>query len=221
MGCSHECTRTQACVGARGERPGPAPAAAAPPPLPPGPAPSLRPPPSLPPSLPQPHRATDRGGAGQGRTMTETTKTHVILLACGSFNPITKGHIQMFGQCPRRRGGRGEGAGGRPGRAPGAAPRGGDGGVLGVRGGSGGAAPLPGAAGRVLSAPGGAEGAAGGDRPGLPNLFSIAGSCPRCLGLCPPGGRVPRSALTSSRSRPRSPRGRSWRCLSAATRPRV
>ncbi|EPY74653.1 hypothetical protein CB1_001919003 [Camelus ferus] len=29
--------------------------------------------------------------------MTETTKTHVILLACGSFNPITKGHIQMFG----------------------------------------------------------------------------------------------------------------------------
>ncbi|XP_023989625.1 nicotinamide/nicotinic acid mononucleotide adenylyltransferase 2 isoform X2 [Physeter macrocephalus] len=28
--------------------------------------------------------------------MTETTKTHVILLACGSFNPITKGHIQMF-----------------------------------------------------------------------------------------------------------------------------
>ncbi|KAK9403923.1 nicotinamide/nicotinic acid mononucleotide adenylyltransferase 2 [Crotalus adamanteus] len=29
-------------------------------------------------------------------TMTETTKTHVILLSCGSFNPITKGHIQMF-----------------------------------------------------------------------------------------------------------------------------
>uniref|UniRef100_A0A8C3HR74 Nicotinamide/nicotinic acid mononucleotide adenylyltransferase 2 n=1 Tax=Chrysemys picta bellii TaxID=8478 RepID=A0A8C3HR74_CHRPI len=28
--------------------------------------------------------------------MTETTKTHVILLSCGSFNPITKGHIQMF-----------------------------------------------------------------------------------------------------------------------------
>ncbi|XP_030063294.1 nicotinamide/nicotinic acid mononucleotide adenylyltransferase 2 isoform X2 [Microcaecilia unicolor] len=28
--------------------------------------------------------------------MTETAKTHVILLACGSFNPITKGHIQMF-----------------------------------------------------------------------------------------------------------------------------
>lgn len=37
--------------------------------------------------------------------MTETTKTHVILLACGSFNPITKGHIQMFGQCPRGQGG--------------------------------------------------------------------------------------------------------------------
>ncbi|XP_072802066.1 nicotinamide/nicotinic acid mononucleotide adenylyltransferase 2 isoform X2 [Vicugna pacos] len=33
---------------------------------------------------------------GPTRTMTETTKTHVILLACGSFNPITKGHIQMF-----------------------------------------------------------------------------------------------------------------------------
>lgn len=33
-------------------------------------------------------------------TMTETTKTHVILLACGSFNPITKGHIQMFGESP-------------------------------------------------------------------------------------------------------------------------
>lgn len=32
--------------------------------------------------------------------MTETTKTHVILLACGSFNPITKGHIQMFGEAP-------------------------------------------------------------------------------------------------------------------------
>ncbi|XP_048458367.1 nicotinamide/nicotinic acid mononucleotide adenylyltransferase 2 isoform X1 [Rhincodon typus] len=28
--------------------------------------------------------------------MAEPTKTHVILLACGSFNPITKGHIQMF-----------------------------------------------------------------------------------------------------------------------------
>lgn len=34
-------------------------------------------------------------------TMTETTKTHVILLACGSFNPITKGHIQMFGESSR------------------------------------------------------------------------------------------------------------------------
>lgn len=30
--------------------------------------------------------------------MTETTKTHVILLSCGSFNPITKGHIHMFGK---------------------------------------------------------------------------------------------------------------------------
>ncbi|XP_040263236.1 nicotinamide/nicotinic acid mononucleotide adenylyltransferase 2 [Bufo bufo] len=28
--------------------------------------------------------------------MAETTKTHAILLSCGSFNPITKGHIQMF-----------------------------------------------------------------------------------------------------------------------------
>lgn len=28
--------------------------------------------------------------------MTESTKTHVILLSCGSFNPITKGHIHMF-----------------------------------------------------------------------------------------------------------------------------
>uniref|UniRef100_A0A671PPU6 Nicotinamide/nicotinic acid mononucleotide adenylyltransferase 2 n=1 Tax=Sinocyclocheilus anshuiensis TaxID=1608454 RepID=A0A671PPU6_9TELE len=28
--------------------------------------------------------------------MTETTKTHAILLSCGSFNPITKGHIHMF-----------------------------------------------------------------------------------------------------------------------------
>ncbi|XP_038649432.1 nicotinamide/nicotinic acid mononucleotide adenylyltransferase 2 [Scyliorhinus canicula] len=28
--------------------------------------------------------------------MAEPSKTHVILLACGSFNPITKGHIQMF-----------------------------------------------------------------------------------------------------------------------------
>lgn len=59
--------------------------------------------PSLPPP-PQPHRDTKSGWAGPGRarqgragTMTETTKTHVILLACGSFNPITKGHIQMFG----------------------------------------------------------------------------------------------------------------------------
>ncbi|KAI5103911.1 nicotinamide/nicotinic acid mononucleotide adenylyltransferase 2, partial [Silurus meridionalis] len=26
----------------------------------------------------------------------QTTKTHVILLSCGSFNPITKGHIHMF-----------------------------------------------------------------------------------------------------------------------------
>jgi len=30
--------------------------------------------------------------------MTENTKTHVILLSCGSFNPITKGHIHMFGK---------------------------------------------------------------------------------------------------------------------------
>uniref|UniRef100_A0A8B9LQ32 Nicotinamide/nicotinic acid mononucleotide adenylyltransferase 2 n=1 Tax=Astyanax mexicanus TaxID=7994 RepID=A0A8B9LQ32_ASTMX len=30
--------------------------------------------------------------------MTETAKTHVILLSCGSFNPITKGHIHMFGK---------------------------------------------------------------------------------------------------------------------------
>lgn len=30
--------------------------------------------------------------------MTETTKTHVILLSCGSFNPITKGHVHMFGK---------------------------------------------------------------------------------------------------------------------------
>ncbi|XP_065809536.1 nicotinamide/nicotinic acid mononucleotide adenylyltransferase 2 isoform X2 [Labrus bergylta] len=28
--------------------------------------------------------------------MTETAKTHVILLSCGSFNPVTKGHIHMF-----------------------------------------------------------------------------------------------------------------------------
>uniref|UniRef100_A0A673GN39 Nicotinamide/nicotinic acid mononucleotide adenylyltransferase 2 n=1 Tax=Sinocyclocheilus rhinocerous TaxID=307959 RepID=A0A673GN39_9TELE len=28
--------------------------------------------------------------------MTETNKTHVILLSCGSFNPITRGHIHMF-----------------------------------------------------------------------------------------------------------------------------
>ncbi|CAM9585247.1 nicotinamide/nicotinic acid mononucleotide adenylyltransferase 2 [Lampetra fluviatilis] len=28
--------------------------------------------------------------------MSEQTKTHVILLACGSFNPVTKGHLQMF-----------------------------------------------------------------------------------------------------------------------------
>uniref|UniRef100_A0A672Z398 Nicotinamide/nicotinic acid mononucleotide adenylyltransferase 2 n=1 Tax=Sphaeramia orbicularis TaxID=375764 RepID=A0A672Z398_9TELE len=26
----------------------------------------------------------------------KSTKTHVILLSCGSFNPITKGHIHMF-----------------------------------------------------------------------------------------------------------------------------
>uniref|UniRef100_A0A8C3G0Y3 Nicotinamide/nicotinic acid mononucleotide adenylyltransferase 2 n=1 Tax=Cyclopterus lumpus TaxID=8103 RepID=A0A8C3G0Y3_CYCLU len=30
--------------------------------------------------------------------MTENTKTHVILLSCGSFNPITKGHLHMFEQ---------------------------------------------------------------------------------------------------------------------------
>lgn len=29
--------------------------------------------------------------------MTET-KTHVILLSCGSFNPITRGHVHMFGE---------------------------------------------------------------------------------------------------------------------------
>ncbi|XP_061549868.1 nicotinamide/nicotinic acid mononucleotide adenylyltransferase 2 [Phycodurus eques] len=28
--------------------------------------------------------------------MPETSKSHVILLSCGSFNPITKGHIHMF-----------------------------------------------------------------------------------------------------------------------------
>uniref|UniRef100_A0A3Q2XYN2 Nicotinamide/nicotinic acid mononucleotide adenylyltransferase 2 n=1 Tax=Hippocampus comes TaxID=109280 RepID=A0A3Q2XYN2_HIPCM len=30
--------------------------------------------------------------------MPETSKTHVILLSCGSFNPITYGHIHMFGK---------------------------------------------------------------------------------------------------------------------------
>lgn len=30
--------------------------------------------------------------------MTETAKTHVILLSCGSFNPITRGHLHMFGK---------------------------------------------------------------------------------------------------------------------------
>lgn len=29
--------------------------------------------------------------------MTEN-KIHVILLSCGSFNPITRGHIHMFGE---------------------------------------------------------------------------------------------------------------------------
>lgn len=29
--------------------------------------------------------------------MTEK-KTHVILLSCGSFNPITRGHLHMFGK---------------------------------------------------------------------------------------------------------------------------
>uniref|UniRef100_A0A8U7N608 Nicotinamide/nicotinic acid mononucleotide adenylyltransferase 2 n=1 Tax=Corvus moneduloides TaxID=1196302 RepID=A0A8U7N608_CORMO len=100
MGCAHECTRTQARVRPRGghapgradegrPRPRSRSRGAAPAPS----RPRSIPPPS---SLPQPHRATDRGGAGLGRIMTETTKTHVILLACGSFNPITKGHIQMF-----------------------------------------------------------------------------------------------------------------------------
>lgn len=34
----------------------------------------------------------------QEATMPETSKTHVILLSCGSFNPITYGHIHMFGK---------------------------------------------------------------------------------------------------------------------------
>lgn len=33
----------------------------------------------------------------QAETMTEN-KTHVILLSCGSFNPITRGHVHMFGE---------------------------------------------------------------------------------------------------------------------------
>ncbi|PWA31088.1 hypothetical protein CCH79_00019987, partial [Gambusia affinis] len=40
---------------------------------------------------------TGPGRIGSDRSaMTETSKTHVILLSCGSFNPITKGHIHMF-----------------------------------------------------------------------------------------------------------------------------
>lgn len=35
-------------------------------------------------------------------SMAETIKTHVILLSCGSFNPVTKGHIQMFGESINR-----------------------------------------------------------------------------------------------------------------------
>lgn len=145
---AHECTRTHACVRPRGgHAPGragegrPRPRSRSR-----GTAPAPARPRSIPPpfSLPQPHRATDRGGAGQGRIMTETTKTHVILLACGSFNPITKGHIQMFGQCPRRRGGPGRGGGAwglHPGVGMGALAGGGR-----CRGAFRGAAPLPGTA---------------------------------------------------------------------------
>lgn len=67
----------------------------------------------LPTSLSLPQTADDPGsqrrtGPGPDRTgtrdetetMTEANKTHVILLSCGSFNPITKGHIHMFGEHP-------------------------------------------------------------------------------------------------------------------------
>lgn len=37
------------------------------------------------------------GRHARAETMTET-KTHVILLSCGSFNPITRGHVHMFGE---------------------------------------------------------------------------------------------------------------------------
>lgn len=75
------------------------------------PAPFLRVPVSLttPPSLHPPAAASfcsppgEDGPARTGTrnrtgTMTESSKTHVILLSCGSFNPITKGHIHMFGE---------------------------------------------------------------------------------------------------------------------------
>lgn len=74
---------------------------------------------------------------------------------------------------------------------------------------------------RALSAAGGAEGAAGGDRRGLPNPLPIPGSCPQPYGAVPlarPGSPLCTHIFTLPA---RSPRGRSWRCLSAAVRPRV
>lgn len=55
--------------------------------------------PSLPLLLPLRRTQTDRNppAAPDRDTMTET-KTHVILLSCGSFNPITRGHLHMFGE---------------------------------------------------------------------------------------------------------------------------
>lgn len=126
-----------------------------------GPAPSPAPAPllsSLPPSLPPAAAAAPRHkkrlGLGRAGTMTETTKTHVILLSCGTFNPITKGHIQMFGES-RRNSGRGSGRGW-------GLPRGSRGAPGGVSGGAHPTGAAPGPPGRALSALGGAEGAAGG-----------------------------------------------------------
>lgn len=118
----------------------------------PGPAPFL--PPSLPPAAAAAPRHKKRLGLGRAGTMTETTKTHVILLSCGTFNPITKGHIQMFGES-RRNSGRGSGRGW-------GLPRGSRGAPGGVSGGAHPTGAAPGPPGRALSALGGAEGAAGG-----------------------------------------------------------
>lgn len=160
-------------------------------------------PPSFPPAAAAAPRHKKRLGLGRAGTMTETTKTHVILLSCGTFNPITKGHIQMFGES-RRDSGRGSGRGW-------GFPRGSRGAPTEASGAARLTGPPPAPPGRVLSALGGAEGAAGGGG-GTAGPGRLRGRSGRALSAAGGSGRAAAHRGGGLRAGPveRCPRRMRW-----------